>query len=437
MAIGDLKKLLEEARTLLMKDTEWYRTFLDVQPHTYANSVRNVTKELQNEVGQAVYSEHRGTFDKLIKDYVATLYNRIVKTKRNAYRIVEHPGSSATSFIVDIIPMTIGSVGAGRRSGNTLVYDSVGSDPFKRIINVEKRAALKPLLEEVNKLLGTSSTSSTFLDTGHSGLGVAEKQTYEALSEIKSTLDAREDISELARSSGVLAKLKLSSKWVGTSKKTTIEVTDESYKANRSKATREKAFKATTKNALEEILRNTDWGNQKGSDSVIDATIADFNQIAKKAGAKVKNKNKANRASGTASTQINFRKDKVNIRDGGFVKKVTSGDRVQPEFDLSLINLINIRLPPAVRANMMAPALINRTGTFAQSVRVTGVERTPQGFPLLTYTYQRNPYDVFDPVLGSKPWATGRDRDPKVLIDKSIRDAARELAIGRFYTRRA
>ena len=51
------------------------------------------------------------------------------------------------------------------------------------------------------------------------------------------------------------------------------------------------------------------------------------------------------------------------------------------------------------------------------------------------YTYQKRPYERFEVGRGQAPWATP-ERDPRKLIDRSIREIAAELAIGRFYTRR-
>ena len=83
---------------------------------------------------------------------------------------------------------------------------------------------------------------------------------------------------------------------------------------------------------------------------------------------------------------------------------------------------------------MREPGLVNRTGRFADSVKVTDITQTPQGFPSIGYTYQRDPYEVFEEGSGSK-WANGY-RDPRTLIDKSIREIATQFALGRFYTRR-
>lgn len=112
-------------------------------------------------------------------------------------------------------------------------------------------------------------------------------------------------------------------------------------------------------------------------------------------------------------------------------EKAKSSAASQP---LQLLGLINQKLPETVRKNMQSPALVNRTGRFADSVKVTEIAQTPKGFPSIGYTYRRNPYQVFEEG-SSGNWSNG-DRDPRDLIDKSIREIAAQFAIGRFYTRR-
>jgi hypothetical protein len=84
---------------------------------------------------------------------------------------------------------------------------------------------------------------------------------------------------------------------------------------------------------------------------------------------------------------------------------------------------------------MGPPALESRTGRFASSVRAVDVNKTAQGYPSIGYTYAKNPYQIFEQGRGQKPWASP-ERDPRTLIDKSLREIAVELALGRFYTRR-
>ena len=99
---------------------------------------------------------------------------------------------------------------------------------------------------------------------------------------------------------------------------------------------------------------------------------------------------------------------------------------------LAIIQFLNARLPEQVRENMVAPALQNRTGRFADSVRVTDIIQTPKGFPSVGYSYQRDPYQRFEIGTGKEPWATA-SRDPRRLIDRSIRELSAELAMGRFF----
>jgi len=98
--------------------------------------------------------------------------------------------------------------------------------------------------------------------------------------------------------------------------------------------------------------------------------------------------------------------------------------------------MLNAKLPPRVMGNMRSPALVNRTGTFANSTKVVNVEQTREGFPTFVFDYERDPYDVFDRTKGKSPWNTP-ERDPRALVDRSLREIVREMAIGRFYTRRA
>jgi len=102
---------------------------------------------------------------------------------------------------------------------------------------------------------------------------------------------------------------------------------------------------------------------------------------------------------------------------------------------LEMITYINKNLPVELDKLMVAPRLETRTGRFAQSVQVRNITQTKQGFPSIDYTYQRDPYQVFEMGIGRFPWAT-RERDPRPLIDRAIRNIAAEMLKARIYTRR-
>ena len=97
--------------------------------------------------------------------------------------------------------------------------------------------------------------------------------------------------------------------------------------------------------------------------------------------------------------------------------------------------LINAQLGRTILKNMGPPALESRTGTFAAGAKVMSAVDAA-GVTRLDYTYQKNPYEVFEMGgRGRAPWAT-EGRDPRTLIDKSIREIAAEMALGAFTTRR-
>lgn len=118
-------------------------------------------------------------------------------------------------------------------------------------------------------------------------------------------------------------------------------------------------------------------------------------------------------------------------------KKATPKRRVKKgvaSSPLRLIGIINEKLPQTVAKNMGSPKLNMRTGRFASSVRLVDVATTAKGFPSFGYTYQRDPYEVFESGSGSR--FSSVERDPRTLIDSSIREIAANLALGRFFTRR-
>ena len=114
-------------------------------------------------------------------------------------------------------------------------------------------------------------------------------------------------------------------------------------------------------------------------------------------------------------------------------RKDTSRNNQENQFSqVRLLGVLNSQLPDVVRKNMGDPALNNQTGRFASSVKVTEIANTAQGFPSIGYTYARDPYETFE--AGNRQGSL--ERDPRSLIDRSIREIAASFAIGRFYTRR-
>ena len=82
--------------------------------------------------------------------------------------------------------------------------------------------------------------------------------------------------------------------------------------------------------------------------------------------------------------------------------------------------LINKSLADTIKKNMGRPALINRTGRFADSAQVVSAKSAKQTVAM-NYTYQLRPYETFENT-GSREWPAGYN--PKPLIAKSIREEA-------------
>lgn len=169
----------------------------------------------------------------------------------------------------------------------------------------------------------------------------------------------------------------------------------------------------------------------------INKEINNFLSIAEKAGAKVSKKLPV--AKREYSTKSKTRKSQKKVTgatiDSLSDVKVDSSEAPVRNW-ASLISILNKKLPQQVARNMGAPGLVYRTGRFAESAQVVAVETTKDGRPSIVFDYQRDPYDVFDRVKGRQPWNTP-ERDPRSLVDRSVRELVQEMAIGRFYTRRA
>jgi hypothetical protein len=98
----------------------------------------------------------------------------------------------------------------------------------------------------------------------------------------------------------------------------------------------------------------------------------------------------------------------------------------------NLTNLFNSKLAEAIRQNMgtgdRRDILNLRSGRFAETVRVERVSQGRQGMITAYYNYMRYPYATFS-TGGRQEFP--RSRDPKLLISKSIREIAQQVAITR------
>lgn len=193
---------------------------------------------------------------------------------------------------------------------------------------------------------------------------------------------------------------------------------------------------------IKEVLDKVDFAGLETSPNIYDLVTAKMGAAAKKN--KMKTNIKTDIANvtfnTTANQQIKSKLLTTTISESlassmkfNYIKTRQKENRTNW---LSLIPIINAKLADQVRSNMHAPRLVNRTGRFANSAKVVGVTQTEQGYPSFSIDYERDPYNVFDPVVGRSPWNTP-ERNPRALVELSVRQIVANMAIGRFYVRRA
>jgi len=213
-------------------------------------------------------------------------------------------------------------------------------------------------------------------------------------------------------------------------------------------STEEKQLQEAFLSAFEMTFRGIDYENLEGSSTLlekIESTIIHDSVLKPLKSKNIRTNIQTKKVKPKSKTKV---EEKQRKGKGSIVGKTAvrgalatapsskpSGKAKEARSMFSVMAMINQKLPQTVKENMKTPGLENRTGRFANSVRLTDVSSTQKGFPSFGYTYQKDPYQVFEMGRGRSGWATP-ERDPRKVIDLSIREIAAQLALGRFYTRR-
>lgn len=194
--------------------------------------------------------------------------------------------------------------------------------------------------------------------------------------------------------------------------------------------------------AIERLNNKTPIAGLKGSDSpaqryekkATKAVLTKFTKVKGVTVSKIPKVKNSTRSAGISKKGKLTKNPALNLGKVAVPKVKLPSPKAQksPYSIASYIGIFNQQLPGVIAKNMVPPALQYQTGRFASSVRVTDIAQTAQGFPSVGYTYMRNPYETFE--QGNAQGSV--NRDPRKLIDKSIREIATQFAIGRFYTRR-
>ena len=451
MAKKNLIDTLEKLNIDLEKSSEAYRTLVSNKEAHYIvlnkkevkaqlrkqlaiverdGRFQNLTKGIENAIEQGV--------DIMFDDLAAKLHPSNFESGRRKYL------TSNFSNTGDVITVVL-ETKEGRKPGSVFNY-------FRRIKQQSQKELVKKLNAEITKLNSDNKNkreeirSSDLLDIGHIGSSAVSLQRKAAVQEKlysfsqKQNKQVQKFLKEIADTVDIKLKKVPPKKKVGG--KEVIEITLESSRLNKEEGRKKLAKLAGDLNKkLEEAVNKVnaqDWAGQKGSASYLDRVEQDaLNEFAKIKGKK--NFKKKNLRKATSSAKISKKTKsskgaafKDNRKAPGAVNLGTAQDKQQSS--IQLMGLLNAKLPRVVANNMGFPRLENVSGRFASSVRVTDISRTPQGFPSIGYTYQRNPYGVYEASSGTR--FSSVDRDPRPLIDASIREIAVELITTRLYTRR-
>ena len=334
------------------------------------------------------------------------------------------------------------------RLPHTLGKDMFIVSSFTYSINVIKKAMLESLVNAGVFNEEQSAEISKNLHKGHGsrGTAVSQVQIARAVSDIdvatknlllhnlKASMSAGElsgtyynEIESLVSNSSQIVTKK------GALKANYVSVISfQVGKENIADATEEKALKAAFRAFVKDLTPSI--LNMEGSSSLkqkVERLVVE--QFTGKKNLKVTSKALSHSLSTKNKVSTSPKKKPTNVKIKKGTPKKGKRRTTNSKFSLApILGILNSELPKVVAKNMDDPRLNYRTGRFAASVKVTDVTQTAKGFPSIGYTYMKYPYQTFE-----TGFAKGSvDRDPRKLIDVSIREIAAGLAIGRFYTRR-
>ena len=451
MASGDLAALTTLLSARLEQSSATYRREIaNKQTHFITINEKDIKHQIREEMRERGATGPGGALAQRIENIIDDQVPKMCKAIYNSAKSYNDSGLKKTK-VAKII---------GNSKNFTFVITQASANGNASVFNAfrtMKSKAQKTLLTQIKAAIvvlnkGRTASeiampTSNFLDIGHENSSAIANQKVKdsnaALYQFGTTLSkgAKKHLDSLVSSLG----LSITS---NTKKQPrTLSVSIESSRLNKLKGSQEEKQVVMQLNKdLETLLAALGgqyWLEQESSDSkkteIIKSVLNPFAKKAKKNRKMRTNFGESKIVLGVSSAKGKKKKPKLSAgkpfvdKSNGNVGTLDTGNRSSM---FSLVALLNRDLPATVRKNMGFPRMDNVSGTFANSVRVENVIPTKGGFPSFGYTYQSDPYEVFeDGGRGRSPWSDGK-RDPRKLIDASIREIARSMAIGRFYTRR-
>lgn len=462
MAKKHLDAILDKIRAEI-DSTDKLRDDLNKNTHEYKMSVSQVYTEFSKQLSSLIetldspsekeIARRKLQLKVIAKDYVAHMYNGLksAAVRKGAVASIEFTNRSHEENFKVLISnpegATINIFGkiAGIRSRNPgglpYVRDKILATVFSNAANDDLATALYGKKSEK-----TGEREGGLTQLGHDKAGsVSIRRKEQLLRRFQFSKSVTPLIESTSTTRAEKAKISLAIRTYARAEvaklkefSLTIKVSEENTFKNQADAGKERSFLRALGREVSETLKQLDFFKQRGSADPIEIVTSRLMAAGIKAG-----------GNGRAPAQVRDEDNKSSIKIMGKTTRSSSSEKIKATVPkapteaksaqrnwLQLLPLINTRLPEKVRQNMGEPRLRNRTGRLAQSARVVNVEQTRGGTPSFVFDYAREPYDVFDPVLGASPWNTPQ-RNPRTLVDVSVREIVREMAIGRFFTRRA
>jgi len=410
-----------------------YRKLVNVQFHTFVLTRRALRKGIKDRVEKNFAGVSKAEVAAILKGCDAALY-KVIRDTAKSINAVETPGLGGVTLQKQTksrVEATFDASGQNRYAQITRLYTQHLSKATPAVIR-----SIEGVLNETSNV-----KSKSLWNLNHKHLeGIIETQVRDA---INNALIGEEEITK-KHLTAFMKKNKISLEVIRDTRSNTAHVSLGSQRENSkeggiSGARKQKLQKALLK-AIKQLDSNIPIAQLKGSDSFVEVfekkvVTKTLDPFRGKKNVKVSKASKTKHSKKKHTVKVTPAvKAAASLRRRKSIK-ATAAKKAPAAQPLQLLAMINAKLPATVRKNMNSPMLVNRTGTFADSVKLTDISKTPKGFPSIGYTYDKSPYGVFEMGNGDPRFATP-ERDPRRIIDQSIREIAAQLAIGRFFTRR-
>jgi hypothetical protein len=433
VSVQSQKAFLTKLHNELLVTGDEYRKLVNVQFHTFVLTRRALRKGIKDRVEKNFAGVSKAEVAAILKGCDAALY-KVIRDTAKSINAVETPGLGGVTLQKQTksrVEATFDASGQNRYAQITRLYTQHLSKATPAVIR-----SIEGVLNETSNV-----KSKSLWNLNHKHLeGIIETQVRDA---INNALIGEEEITK-KHLTAFMKKNKISLEVIRDTRSNTAHVSLGSQRENSkeggiSGARKQKLQKALLK-AIKQLDSNIPIAQLKGSDSFVEVfekkvVTKTLDPFRGKKNVKVSKASKTKHSKKKHTVKVTPAvKAAASLRRRKSIK-ATAAKKAPAAQPLQLLAMINAKLPATVRKNMNSPMLVNRTGTFADSVKLTDISKTPKGFPSIGYTYDKSPYGVFEMGNGDPRFATP-ERDPRRIIDQSIREIAAQLAIGRFFTRR-